>query len=311
MSSATSGISLLGGIPLKSQDFAASIIFAAVYFLFVPLVAWRLFAPATRSAILIRPAVFVLARCATFVIRAVQADGHNEDTGLYIGEQILLLCGFVLLCEPLMALAGFHITRHVPPTAERGGHAPRVMTFLRLCILAALVLGIYAGTKMGSVIGSTSDDSGTLDTLKTCRDVNAILCLVVTVSVGLTVAFWHLSGHNLPARATLLLLAVSLLLTVSSAYKLFIYEKDPAVSPTSGSTKAGFYCLSALPEALATALYLAVNVVELCDVRNGQAKNKESKAMRKAEKEGRSFSQEEGLTREDKYPPAYAGANQA
>lgn len=311
MSSAslTSGVSLLGGVPLKSQDLAASIVFAIYYLALAgPLAAFRLWSPATRSTLLIRPAIFTLARSATFVIRAVQANGQNADTGLYIAEQILLLCGFVLLCEPLLQLAAFHITRHVAPTAERGGHAPKVVILLRLCILAALVLGIYAGSQMGSVIGASGDNSSSLNTLRTCRDVNAILCLVVTASVGLTVLFWHLTprGHGLPARATLLILALATLLSISSGYKLYIYEKSPAVSPVAAGAKVAFYCLSALPEALATALFLGVNIVELCDVRGGQAKNKESKAMRKDQKEGGSYQPHESEG-EAKYPPSYGG----
>jgi len=306
-----SDISLLGGIPLKGQDLAASIVFAVAYCVLAGVCVWRLVSPATRCGLLVRPAIFIVARIGTFIIRAVMADGHNDSTGLYIAEQILLLCGFVLLCDPLMQLAAYHISRHAAPSAQRGGHSPKIMVLLRLCLLTALILGIYAGSKMGSVIGSGADSGSTLSTLKTCRDVNAILCLVVTVSVGLTVAFWQVSGHGLPVRPALVIITGAVLLSVCSGYRIFIYEKSPAVSAISVSTKSGFYCLSALPEFLVTAIYVGFNVVELCDVREGVAKEKESKAMRKAHMQGGAYHPEPAEASNDKYPPTYGGARHA
>ncbi|KAF8597659.1 hypothetical protein BDV93DRAFT_562080 [Ceratobasidium sp. AG-I] len=71
----TSGISITGGIPTKAQDLAPSIIFIIAYACLIPLAIWRLASKASRSTTLIRPAIFVLVRIATYIVRAIQATG--------------------------------------------------------------------------------------------------------------------------------------------------------------------------------------------------------------------------------------------
>lgn len=131
MTSTSSGyptsLALLGGIPVKSQDLAPyafcslalsfrvmpslinshvspnfvtcrSIIFALAYSLLLPVVIWRLVTPASRCLTLIRPAIFISIRIGTFIVRAIQSDGHYE-TGLFIADQVRLAIATVLPAE--------------------------------------------------------------------------------------------------------------------------------------------------------------------------------------------------------------------
>lgn len=65
----------------------SSIIFLAAWALLTPLLVWRFAVRRTRIAVLIRPAVVIVIRIATFVIRALEANG-NYATSLFITEQV-------------------------------------------------------------------------------------------------------------------------------------------------------------------------------------------------------------------------------
>lgn len=116
-----SGLTLTGGIPIKSQDLGAyvcqfhnliylpsflltlcssnrSVAFTLAYFVLLPLAVWRLASSSSRCFALIRPAIFVLARIGTYAVRARISQGHYEK-GLFIAEQVCspLTCVFVLL----------------------------------------------------------------------------------------------------------------------------------------------------------------------------------------------------------------------
>lgn len=66
----------------------SSIILTIAYALLVPLAIYRLVKPATRTVLLIRPCLFILARIVTFIMRALQADSSNVNENLMIGEQV-------------------------------------------------------------------------------------------------------------------------------------------------------------------------------------------------------------------------------
>lgn len=58
-----------------TDGFDRSIIFIVGFFCLVPLAIFRLASKASRSTTLIRPAVFILVRIATYVVRVIQATG--------------------------------------------------------------------------------------------------------------------------------------------------------------------------------------------------------------------------------------------
>ena len=79
----------------------SSIVFAAAYFVLLPIAIWRLAIPASRCLTLIRPAVFIALRIGTFIIRGIQANG-NYQIGLFVAEQVrtLSLSALVFPCLP-------------------------------------------------------------------------------------------------------------------------------------------------------------------------------------------------------------------
>lgn len=129
--------------------------------------------------------------------------------------------------------------------------------FLRLALVIALALGIYAGTKFGSLGDNPS--TSTINTLKDTRDANAIICLAITVIAGIVALLTHFK-HSLPTSSTGFVLLASVLLSVVSIYKIVLYERTPPPSPVHTGTKVGFYLLVALPEYLVTVLFLSINL---------------------------------------------------
>lgn len=274
------GLALTGGIPLKGQDLAASIIYLVAYVILFPIASWRLYSKSSRCWSLVRPFVFILARIVTYIFRALQANGNYAEP-LFIGEQILLLCGFILLCEPLLTLLGYHMMRNVVPSASKGTILVRIQLLLKVALTVALILGVYAGAEFGSL-----DQPSTLSTVKTCRNVNAIICTVVTaLAVLVAIASQFKESPRLPVRWTVFLVAVSGLLVIPSAYRIVLYT-GPVPGEEHVGTKVAFYCLFSLPEFLVATLYVSVNLNDAFEIPAGREKEKVQKQMKNGTFEG-------------------------
>ncbi|KDN42470.1 hypothetical protein RSAG8_06787, partial [Rhizoctonia solani AG-8 WAC10335] len=244
------GFSITGGIPTKSQDLAASIIFIIAYVCLIPLAAWRLASKESRSTTMIRPAIFALVRTATYIMRAVQSNGNYSET-LFIVEQVFLLGGFPIICEAILSLLEYHITRtHTSP--KQGQITQRVCRLLRLALVAALVIGIVAGTQMSSAITDPSKAPG----LRALRNANAALCLAIVLGVIVVVLFAQFH-KNLPGKPTMLLVFMAGCLVIAGAYRLaLIHTTSP---PLAQSTKVKFYVLLAWMEWMVTFALFVVN----------------------------------------------------
>ncbi|KAG9095890.1 hypothetical protein FS749_009527 [Ceratobasidium sp. UAMH 11750] len=268
------GLSLTGGIPTKSQDLAPSIIFIIAYACLIPLAIFRLAKKESRSTTLIRPAVFVLVRLATYIMRAVQAGGNYGET-LFIVEQVFLLAGFPIICEAILTLLEYHITRtHTSP--KQGQITQRVIRVLRLALVAALIVGIVAGTQYSSDLSDPSKLSG----LRTLRNVNAGLCLGIVLGVifVVLVAQFH---KNLPIRPTIMLVFMAGCLVVAGSYRLaMIHTTSP---PLAASTKAKFYVLLSLMEWLVTATLFVLNARTLFAEDLAKEKKRAAKHGRQAQ----------------------------
>ncbi|KAI5481633.1 hypothetical protein MNV49_002859 [Pseudohyphozyma bogoriensis] len=224
--------------------------------------------------VLIRPAIFVIARVATFSVRAYQADGHYQKT-TFIAEQILLLCGFVLICNPLLQLVGFHITRNSLPSAGGRSLETTILRLMELALMAALGLGIYAGTLIGDV-GSHPDK---INTLKTCRDINAYICAALTAVACLVVVLFTLTSR-LPVMQSLHLVIMGVLLCIASVYKIVIYLKDPPPDSTAAGTKLAFYVFSSVSEVIVSILLFAFNLNSTYLIPEAKEKARVEKAMK-------------------------------
>ncbi|CAE6475956.1 unnamed protein product [Rhizoctonia solani] len=259
ISQVPSGFSITGGIPTKSQDLAASIIFTIAYACLVPFVAWRLASKASRTTTMIRPAIFVLVRTATYIMRAVQSNGDYSET-LFIVEQVFLLAGFPIICDAILTLLEYHITRtHTSP--KQGQTTQRVCRLLRLALL------------MSSVFNDPSKASQ----LRTLRNVNAALCLAIVLGVIVVVLVAQVH-KDLPVNPTMLLVFMAGCLVIAGSYRLaLIHSASP---PFSIATKVKFYVLLALMEWLVTAALFSVNARVVFGEDLAKEKNKAAKEAR-------------------------------
>ncbi|KAF8704657.1 hypothetical protein RHS03_05876, partial [Rhizoctonia solani] len=259
ISQVPSGFSITGGIPTKSQDLAASIIFTIAYACLVPFVAWRLASKASRTTTMIRPAIFVLVRTATYIMRAVQSNGDYSET-LFIVEQVFLLAGFPIICDAILTLLEYHITRtHTSP--KQGQTTQRVCRLLRLALL------------MSSVFNDPSKASQ----LRTLRNVNAALCLAIVLGVIVVVLVAQVH-KDLPVNPTMLLVFMAGCLVIAGSYRLaLIHSASP---PFSIATKVKFYVLLALMEWLVTAALFSVNARVVFGEDLAKEKNKVAKEGR-------------------------------
>ncbi|KAK4050913.1 hypothetical protein OIO90_004889 [Microbotryomycetes sp. JL221] len=287
------GLTLLGGYPTKRQDLAACIVFAIAYALLLPLIIHRFFHKSSRCTILIRPTIFTIIRLATFIVRAVQSGMSDPSIALYITEKVLLLCGFILLCEPLLALLEYHLKRNFNPELELQ-HGRDVLHLgivaARIALMTALGLGIATGSLFSNIYDAQGQvQMGVVNTIKGLRYSNAALCIVVTVSTVLIAIVASIRDQNLPRKATLFLeIAGSVLCfleklqqTVSSAYKLGLYAHRPVASPLSARMKAVFYILCLIPEFIVTSMLFVTNVEEWFEAKHGKLNNKIEKLTRK------------------------------
>ncbi|BGO97019.1 hypothetical protein NBRC10513v2_002493 [Rhodotorula toruloides] len=285
------GFSLVGGVPLKSPDLAASIVFIVVWALLTPLPVWRFAVRRTRVAVLVRPAVVIVIRIATCIIRALEANG-NYATGLFIAEQILLLIGVIPLCEPLISLLRFHVRRYWTPSPsdgpkERKTMLNRLLTLLRLALIAAIVLGCVTNAAM--------TDPSRVDSLKHYR--YAILGITLFISILSPVIAIVVSSQNgLPLGPAFFLIGCATCLIIPSVYKLIITLHP--VSVVSHGAKAGFYIFSCVPEVVLVVLYFAFDLERMFDINEGAWKDKVEKKMRKREWIGAYTTKEEHELRE-------------
>ncbi|GAA5852716.1 hypothetical protein JCM8547_002600 [Rhodosporidiobolus lusitaniae] len=283
MSTLSAGFSLVGGVPTRGQDLAASVVFTVTFGLLLLLAVYRWSSPTTRTWVLLRPTIVAVIRIVTYIIRCIEAKG-DYDTGLFIGEQILVLSGLIPLVEPNVALLKFHARRNwalersdvQQRYRKQRSRLNRALSALQIGILVAVILGIVAGTKSGDAI----DDLGVAAEVKRYRYAAIGLTLFVIGTSALLTCLLHLREKP-PLAGTLYLLVCSGLLLIPNIYKLDTSLHPP--SPLSAGTKVGFYLLSALPELVVILIYLSTNLNDLYDIPEGRWKHKVEKMMRKGE----------------------------
>ncbi|GAA5874060.1 hypothetical protein JCM1840_006131 [Sporobolomyces johnsonii] len=280
------GFVLTGGIPLKHPDFAASIVFVIAYLLLIPAALFRIIRPTSRTTVLVRPAIFLVARVGTYVVRAIQANG-NYSTGLFIAEQILMLCGFQLLCAPLVSLVKYQTYQGWIPTGQKGSQPFELITrLLDVALTVAIILGIV----VGSEISDAKNNVDTANALRDCRWANGIISTIV-VAISILLVFFMHTRQSMPLRSTLYVVAIGALLLVPCVYKLVIYAHPP--SPISTGSKVAFYFFFALPEWLVDLAYFGINLQETFDIAEGTRKEKWEKAARKGKVQGEYMSESE------------------
>jgi len=225
------GVTLFGGVPIQSQDLAASIVFLIAFVLLLPLAIFRLAKPEARSAelscrvadsaqtrhrVLFKPVLFTCVRIASYGIRAGEAGG-NYSIGLFIAEQILVLCGGLMLIEPVAQL----LEKHIGAKAQRGSEEGvpgliKLLRLMRMALLAAMALGIYAGTQYNTDM-SASDISAVHQYRLAGGGIGVgVSGLLVVLSLFCSLAW------SLPAAGTAWVTVASGFMCLTSSYKLYI-----------------------------------------------------------------------------------------
>ncbi|KAM0788578.1 hypothetical protein ACM66B_001700 [Microbotryomycetes sp. NB124-2] len=247
--------------------------------------AWRAANKRSRSPLLIRPAIFVTMRLATFIIRALQATAATPSIGLYIAEQVLLLAGFVLICEPLLALLKYHIKRNYKPEVALQSRRDPLNVAIKiadLALIAALVLGSVTASQFSNVYDAQGNvNENTVSVIKRMRDANAALCIVATVGSILIVVKSTLQDSSLPRNGMVFISLVGMALTIVSVYKLVFYSHTPPPSPLSKNMKALFYIFCSLPELVATAAFFIVDLESIFQIRQARINIKIEKLIKK------------------------------
>lgn len=71
----------------------------------------------------------------------------RDDQLMPEGAQVLLLTGFILLCEPFLGLVGYHVKRNETAGAPRSMLATAAWLLEKL-LLVAMILGAYVSFRL-------------------------------------------------------------------------------------------------------------------------------------------------------------------
>ncbi|EJD38774.1 hypothetical protein AURDEDRAFT_71786 [Auricularia subglabra TFB-10046 SS5] len=234
----------------RAHDVTQSILFTILFAVVLPIGIWRYVKRTSRTGTLILPILFCPIRIATYIVRALMAQGDRSN-GMIVAEMVLLTAASYFVIEPLITLSRLLLERSVPyygPTVDENGRAlgrkDRIGwlgTILDLALLASLVLAIYSG----SITSKAFKNPDTARTVLRLRRVAHFMSMV-SVVVGLLIValgYYHfLKGFISPKSAYFLLLA-GILNMIPCALKLAqAYLKPGANSITA------FWVAQALPE---------------------------------------------------------------
>ncbi|KAM0746090.1 hypothetical protein T439DRAFT_384355 [Meredithblackwellia eburnea MCA 4105] len=240
------GVTLLGGIPTHTQDLAGSIIFLVLYLALMPLVGYRLASSKARCFALLRPSIFVGIRVATFAVRIYQTKGHYE-IGYFIAQQILLLSGFILLCEPLVTLTVGHISRFTSRKSQRWRITRLYGLFLEVTLMGCIGISAASAGQYSSLKNS-NDISSAVSTIKALRDASVAVTLAILFQLQLVLGFFHFRDY-LPGWPTVHIIGTASLLNITLVYRIILFTIT--INPLGTTTKVTFYIIFALLEYVA------------------------------------------------------------
>ncbi|KAJ2919926.1 hypothetical protein MD484_g434, partial [Candolleomyces efflorescens] len=280
----------VGGLVLPS-DLAPSIVFAVLYALLLPLVAYRIFDRRSRTLLLLGTIIFSVERIVIFSLRAAQSQkvSMQLSNGLLKYMQVSFAVGFIGIANDLVNLLrcllvnptyGLEKWEEAPAsnTKESSFQTPgpgdedrpkerfwlrRYSDFTNLAFMAASIPGGIGGAQFKRE--DFADDA---------KADKAMNFRYASTSVGLFLMFMIQAGaiwsrrkqRRHSEKAISMILAVSLLTTVIAVYRLSImWHRSPSLESTEPGTlnspgaKASFYILHVLPEWIASAVLLSFN----------------------------------------------------
>ncbi|WWD16636.1 hypothetical protein CI109_101066 [Kwoniella shandongensis] len=243
-------INFTGGFP-TSRDLAPSIIFLIIYILLVPVLIFRLVRKADRSSVLIRPTIFISARLAMLIIRAIMAK-NSYGEGLLIAELVLVSVGFLFLITAVTACFKLQIDSDLPKD-ERPQWVKRLAQALEVIVLGAIGTAVIGS----ALISNALKDPSKLNTVKDLRRASVILSVAAVVILFFaTIGTYH--KFHLDTRGFLWILTTSACLIVVAVYRLvqtFSTNPDAIVR-----SFAAFWVLSMTFELLAFIPFVAISI---------------------------------------------------
>ncbi|KZT56613.1 hypothetical protein CALCODRAFT_518049 [Calocera cornea HHB12733] len=235
-----------GGLPTR-PDLAPSIVFVVAYFILLFPTLWRTYTYRRPRMLLftyVRLVAFIFIRIATFALRADEAVTASipfdpvPSIGIFIGEQILLGVGFIIMVDMMVSL---------------------LLTLMHLSLVAAIALGITAGALYSSALSNPSRAS----LVRSLRIASTVIALVVMALLVLICLFLLIGYPHLGVARTTYLFVTSGLLLIIPAYRLStsLTAHPSVLDLISTATRVKFYILQVLME------YALVMLLDLVDVR--------------------------------------------
>lgn len=251
----------LGGI--EKGELPGAIVFAAIY---VPLFVLN----AVRSIrhptyVLIVLSLFCIMRITAFILRAILSGSNaaGENINLVIAEAIIYSVGFfgLLYSAYTLVLDRERMTHSHGSGSRLVSLCLRLLTnrrLVRVALLAAVALGITAGSTMGS------QQQSTLNTGRTLRKASIYIFLAIAACLVLVTG--HLAASELPGMKgdaplgrryrTIVLLGIAFLCLVREAFFAATHNH-----PAKQDNPRLWYPLSALTELLAVLLFAMPGLV--------------------------------------------------
>ncbi|KAJ3529945.1 hypothetical protein NM688_g7782 [Phlebia brevispora] len=288
----------IGGVPFN-LDFVPSILFAIAYGALTTLGLYRIIRTKSRTLCTLGTVLFVTERVVIYGLRAHEAHTPSEDTSKSLTQywQITYAIGYISILSNIIVITRsllVNATFGTPPAAasesnieddkeeslpdrqgdsvSSEGDQPRARHWYRqICGILSLssLTTIALGTVTGIEYTSAETNSSTANTVQALRYVTTGLALAqVSTIQGLSI-WGYLRVPRIRRSGVLTMALIAALLNIVSIYRLVVmHNKTPSLTSTApgslntATSKATFYVFHALPEWLAAAILLAVNVRE-------------------------------------------------
>jgi hypothetical protein len=256
MSSSTYSFALLGGVP-TSEDVAPSGIYLVFYVLLFLGLVFRAISPLSRSKILIRVFIFVLARVGAFATRLTIALDRKSNkafsTSLVTAEVILFMAGFVAIIEPCFALTASLISPLVR------GPLARIVQLIRLALIAVIAIIITAAINLSS---ANDTDPNKWDLMRHVGYGILVAVPVISTVMALTVGSRVVSMGDSTSTALTVTVSANVLAFVVAVYRI-VQSFSNATSEVNDTTV--FYVVECAVEAIVSSIFVFFNVKELVE----------------------------------------------
>ncbi|TFK20920.1 hypothetical protein FA15DRAFT_673029 [Coprinopsis marcescibilis] len=280
----------VGGLPLP-LDFAPTILFAVLYGLLLPLLAYRIIDRRSRTWLLFGTSLFAVERVVVFGLRAMQATNESRrlSRGFASYMQSSFGSGYTGISWDLVSLArcllvnptfGFDNYGQSSAAATKGCHLPppelgeddrprerymlrRLSDLAAFAFFASIVPGIIANSRYSRTFTSPTAAHRTY----VLRYVSTSVALFLLIIIFLASIWSRFRQHRSGTRGILIITTLVILMSIVSIFRLAIMHNETvaldSTSPGSMNTsseKAAFYVLHVLPEWVATVVLLGCNI---------------------------------------------------